>query len=77
MGQDLVDHHLEEQGRDEREDLHEEGGDEHMDERLAVAPQGRREPAEAEGARVDAGAEEASRDEDDDRIDLSPKLRRS
>ena len=45
-----------------------------MGERLAVSPQRRREPAEAEGARIDARAEEMSRNQDDDRIDLRRKL---
>ncbi len=70
MGQDLVDHHLEEQGRHQGENLHEESGDQHMDERLAVAPQRRREPAKAKGARIDARAEEIARDQDEGRLDF-------
>jgi hypothetical protein len=74
VGQDLVDHHLKEQGRNQGEDLHEEGGDEHVQERLAVSPKGRREPAEPEAARVDARAEEVARNQDDDRLDFRPKF---
>jgi len=64
MGQHLVDDHLEEQRRDEGENLHEERSDQHMGERLAVAPQRGREPQEAEGARIDSGAAELPRHED-------------
>ena len=53
MGQHLVDHHLEEQRRDQSKYLDEERRHQHMDQRLAVAPQRRREPEEAEHLRID------------------------
>jgi hypothetical protein len=48
VDQHLVDHDLEEQRRDQREDLEEERGDQHFREQRPVAHDGRNEPADAE-----------------------------
>jgi hypothetical protein len=47
VNQHLVDHDLEEQWRDQREDLEEERGDQDFREQRAVADDGRNEPADA------------------------------
>ena len=62
MGQHLVDDHLEEQRRRERENLHEQRRRQHMAERTAIAPDGGQEPAHAELARIDAGAADPASD---------------
>ncbi len=59
----LVDHHLEEQRRREGENLHKQRGRQHMAERTAIAPDGGQEPADAELARIDAGAADPARDQ--------------
>ena len=63
MGQHLVDHHLEEQRRRERENLHEQRRRQHMAERTAITPDRGQEPAHAELARIDAGAADPASDE--------------
>ena len=63
--QHLVDHDLKEQRRDQREQLHEQGRDQHVGERHPVAPDRRQEPAEAEQRRIDAGAAPAPCHQDD------------
>ena len=63
MGQHLVDDDLEEQGRCECEDLHEQRRGQHMAERTAIAPDRRQEPAHAELAGIDARAADPARDE--------------
>ena len=63
MGQHLVDHDLEEQGRRERENLHEQRGRQHMAEGTAITPDRGQEPAHAELARIDAGAADLASDE--------------
>jgi hypothetical protein len=62
MGQHFVDDHLEEQGRRESENLHEQRGGQHMAERTAITPDRGQEPAHAELARIDAGAADPARD---------------
>ena len=61
----LVDDELEEDRRRQREELHEQRGDHHLRQRLAVAQQRGQEPAEAEGVGIDAGAAEPAGDEHD------------
>ena len=63
MGQDLVDHHLEEERRGQGENLHEQRRRQHMAERTAIAPERRQEPADAELPRIDAGAADPSGEE--------------
>jgi len=65
MRQHLVDDDLKEQRRHQREDLHEKRGDHHMRQRTAITPDRRQKPFEAEGLRVDPGAAEFARDEND------------
>ena len=74
MGQHLVDDDLEEQRRDEREELHEQRGEQHMAERPPVAPDRGQEPAQPEGLRIDAGTGEAPGDEDHQRLHLVVEL---
>ena len=64
MGQHFVDDDLEEQGRREGENLHEQRCGHHMAERAAIAPDGRQEPAHAELAGIDAGAADPASDEE-------------
>ena len=64
VGQHLVDDHLEEQRRDEAEDLQEQRGDQHVAERPAVSPQRGQEPPESEGFRVRTLAAESPRQQD-------------
>ena len=64
MRQDLVDDDLEDQRRRQCEDLDEQRRREHMPERLAVAPQRRQEPAQAEHLRADAGPADTTGDEE-------------
>src|SRR5579883_3056246 len=71
MDEHLVDDQLKEQRRREGENLQEEGGDEHIGQRLAIAPDGRQEPAETKRLRLDPSAAETTRDEDDAAV---PKL---
>ena len=47
----FVDHHLEEQGRDEREQLQEERGDEHLPQQMAIFPDRAQKPGEVEAPR--------------------------
>jgi hypothetical protein len=56
------------------ENLHEKRGDQNMGERLAVTPQRRREPQEAEGARVHACAAQMAHDQDEEGFDFLEKL---
>jgi hypothetical protein len=56
MGEDLIDDHLEEQRRREAEDRYEQRRRQNMTERTAITPDGRQKPAEAEQARIGAGA---------------------
>ena len=63
VAQHLVDHDLEEQGRHEREHLHEERRQQHVGERFPVAPKRGQEPAKPEGLRVEAGARDLAPDE--------------
>ena len=65
MDEYFVDHDLEEEGRHQCEQLDEQRRDQHMGERLAVAPERRQEPSEAEHRRVDARPGEAAGHEDD------------
>ncbi len=74
MGQHFVDHHLEEQGRRESENLHEQRGGQHMAERTAIAPDRGQEPAHAELARIDAGAADPASDEKRLAADQARKL---
>ena len=53
MAEHLVDHHLKEQRRDERENLHEKRGEKHMRQRPPIPPDRRKEPFEAESLRID------------------------
>jgi hypothetical protein len=62
--QHLVDDDLEKQRRHQREDLHEQRGDQHVRQRLAIAPDRRHEPLEAERARIGARSAPFARDED-------------
>ncbi len=48
--QDLVDHDLEEQRRDQADELQEQRGDQHVAQQAPVLDQGRDEPADVEGA---------------------------
>jgi len=50
MHQHLVDHHLEEQRRDQAEELQEEGSDQHLAQQAAIFVDRRDEPADAEPA---------------------------
>src|SRR5438270_4233166 len=70
MREYLVDDDLEEDRRDKREYLHEERGEQHMRERLAVAPDRGQKPAEAERLGVVAFATETAGDQHDDRVYL-------
>ncbi len=74
MGQHLVDHHLEEQGRRESENLHEQRGGQHMAKRTAIAPDRGQEPAHAELARIDAGAADPASDEKRLSADVARKV---
>ena len=51
MHEHLVDHHLEEQRRDQREELQEEGGDQHLAEEPTVFVNGTEEPGDIEASR--------------------------
>ena len=64
VNQHLVDHELEKDRRREREQLHEQGRDQHMGERAPVTHDRGPEPAEAEGLGIDACAREAPGDQD-------------
>ena len=60
MHQHLVDHHLEEQRRDEREELQEERGDQHLAEQPAILVDRAQEPGDVESARqIDSEARRA------------------
>ncbi len=74
MGQNFVDHHLEEQGRREGENLHEQRGGQHMAERTAITPDRGYEPAHAEPARIDAGAADPASDEKRPPADVARKV---
>ena len=52
MHEHLVDHHLEEDRRDQGHELDEEGGDEHVAQRAAIFDERRDEPADVERARI-------------------------
>jgi hypothetical protein len=63
--QHLVDHDLEEEWGDQREQLDEQRGGQHMRQRPAVAPDRGEEPAEAEGPGVGARPAHAPRNQDE------------
>ena len=71
MGQHLVDHHLEEQRRREREDRHEQRRRQHMAERTAITPDRGQEPAHAEGVRIDPGAADPASDQERPPADIA------
>ena len=74
VAEHLVDHDLEEQRRHQGEDLDEERGQQHVGERLAVAPDRRQEPAEAEALRVEARAADLAADEQQLRLDVAQEV---
>jgi hypothetical protein len=65
VNQHLVDDKLEEDWRRERENLHEQRGDEHVGERAPVAQNRGEEPAEAERVGIGARSAEPARDQDE------------
>ena len=74
VGQHLVDHHLEEQGRHQGEDLDEQRRQQHVRQRLAVAPDRGQEPAEPEALRIEALAADPPGKQDQVRIDLGQQF---
>ena len=66
----LNDNDLEEKRRNEREQLDEQRGQQHMADRPPVAPDRGQEPAKPEGRGIDARTREAPRDENQMRHDL-------
>jgi hypothetical protein len=79
MHQHLVDHHLEEQRRDQREDLQEEGRDHHFAKEPTVFVDGAKEPGDVEVAReVEQSGSAGHEDEPavPDRLEFGPRHER-
>ena len=72
--QDLVDDHLENERRRQREDLNEQRRRKHVAERLAIAPQRRQKPAQTELLRTDPGAADAACDQQHSSVRLARQL---